>query len=104
MPEGFAEVKKESYDDDCCISSESHYPYGTQLTLRDDLLEDLGAEALAVGDIVEVRSLAVVTSKSERQDEDTNGSDSEKRIELQMTQIKVDRSGDQDRVKQLYGD
>ena len=104
MPEGFVEVKKERYDDDCCISADSHYPYGTQLNLEDELLEDLGGEALAVGDVVEVRALAVVTSKSERQDQDENGANSEKSVRLQMTQLKLDRSTDQDRVKQLYGD
>jgi hypothetical protein len=103
MPQDMVEIKKEKYEEGCCVPSDGdHYPYGTSLTLRDDLIEDLGVGALTVGDMVEVRALAVVTSKSEREDEDTNGVESEKRLEIQLTQIKVRREGE-DRVKQLYG-
>lgn len=100
MPEGFTKIQKETYQDGCISpSSEPHYPYGTSLNLRDELIDDLGIEALSVGDVVEVRALAVVKSKSEHEDD----SESSRSLDLQLTQMKVKRE-DKDRVEQLYGD
>ena len=99
MPEDFVSIKKEtSGNDSLCCSNEAYYPYGTQLNFEDDLIEELGAGALAVGDVVEVRGFAVVRSRSEREDED--GSD--KNLSIQFTEIKIKREAD-DKAKQLYG-
>lgn len=99
------EIKKEKYEGgslSCC--EEPYYPYGTSLDLRDELVDDLNVGALAVGDVVEVRAFAVVTSKSEHQREDQDGSDSSKNLSIQLTQMKVRREeDDNDRVKTLYG-
>lgn len=103
MPTDMVEIKKEKYEDGCCAPlNNPSYPYGTSLNLRDDLIDDLNVSALSVGDIVEVRSLAVVTSKSEREDGDVVDSESHKNIDLQLTHIVIKREN-QDRMKTLYG-
>ena len=104
MPEGFVEIKKKTYEDGCITPvGEPYYPCGTSLILENEMIEDLGVAALTVGDVVEVRALAVVTSKSERTDENTEGSNSDKHIGIQLTQMKIKREPDQDRAKTLYG-
>lgn len=100
MPEDQVKIKKESYESDgmVCCSDNSYYPYGTSLSLEDEMIEELGAGSLAVGDIVEVRGFAFVERKSERSD--TDGSS--KSIGLQLTTLKIQRETG-DRVEQLYG-
>jgi hypothetical protein len=99
MPEDYTKIKKaaDSQESVCC-SDGDHYPYGTGLSLEDDLVEDLGIGAVAVGDVVVVRGYAFVDSKSEHSSRDH----SSKTIRLQLTSLKIDRETD-DRVKQLYG-
>lgn len=100
MPEDQVKIKKESSPSDglACCSDGSHYPYGTSISIDNDLVDDLNAGNLAVGDVVEIRAYAFVDSKSEH----SNSEGSEKSIRLQMTSMKVDREAD-DRIKQLYG-
>jgi hypothetical protein len=100
MPEDMVKVKKQSDMSDgmVCCSDSNHYPYGTSLSLEDDMIEELGIGSLGVGDVVEVRMYAFVDSKSEHNDRDS----SSKSIRLQSTSMKVRREED-DRVKQLYG-
>ena len=100
MPEDQIKIKKESSGSNglTCCSDGSHYPYGTGLSIDNDLVDELNAGNLAVGDVVEIRGYAFVDSKSEH----SNSEGSEKSIRLQMTSMKVDRETD-DRVKQLYG-
>ena len=100
MPEDQVKIKKQSHESDgmVCCSDGSHYPWGTSLSFDDGLIEELGAENLAVGDIVEVRGFAFVERKSEHSDTDS----SSKSISLQLTTIKVKRETD-DRAVQLYG-
>ena len=99
MPEDQVKIKKESSSMGVtCCSDGDYYPYGTSLSVDDDLVDELGAGNLAVGDVVEVRGYAFVDSKSEHSDKEG----SNKSIRLQMTSLKLDREND-DRVKQLYG-
>ena len=100
MPEDQAKIKKESSPSNglTCCSDASHYPYGTSLSIDNDLVDDLDAGNLAVGDVVEVRGFAFVDSKSEYSSKE--GSD--KSVRLQMTSLKLKRETD-DRAKQLYG-
>lgn len=93
------EIKKSTQSNAVTCCDGNDYPWGTQLRLEDDLIEDLGVGALSPGDVVEVRGFAVVQSKSEHADKDN----SEKSMSLQMTFLKVKREED-DRAKQLYGD
>jgi hypothetical protein len=103
MPQDMVEIKKEKYEEGCCVPSDNpSYPYGTSLSLRNDLIDDLNVSVLSVGDVVEVRSLAVITSKSEREEGGVVDSESHKSIDLQLTHMVIKRE-DQDRVKQLYG-
>ena len=96
-------IEKEKYEDGCCVpSSDSHYPWGTSLDIRDDMVDSLGIGALSVGDVVEIRSFAVVTDKSERSSESEGESSSSKSIGLQLTEMSVNRK-DTDRADQLYG-
>ena len=93
-------IKKESESKelDCC-SDGAYYPYGTSLSVNDDLVDELDIGGLAVGDVVEVRGYAFVNSKSEHSNSDGSG----KNINLQLTSLRVNREDD-DRVKQLYGE
>ena len=101
MPEDQVKIKKESSSSDglVCCSDGDHYPYGTGISLEDDLVDELGAGNLAVGDVVEIRGYAFVDSKSEH----SNKESSSKSVRLQLTSLKVNRETD-DAVAQLYGD
>ena len=100
MPEDQVMIKKESHESDgmVCCSDGKHYPYGTSLRFEDEMIEELGAGNLVVGDLVEVRGYALVENKSMH--ENTDGA--EKSISLQLTSIKLQRETS-DRVEQLYG-
>lgn len=82
-----------------CCHDGNHYPYGTSVSLEKDLIEELGVDALALGDVVEVRGYAFVDSKSEHASKDYESKD----MRLQLTSLKVRREED-DAVKLLYGD
>jgi hypothetical protein len=100
MPEDQVKIKKESSSHGvACCSDGEYYPYGTGLSIENDLVDELNADNLAVGDVVEVRGFAFVDSKSEH----SNKEGSEKTLRLQMTSMKVTREND-DRIKQLYGE
>lgn len=99
MPHDQVKIKQESNNDgDSIVSSGKSYPWGTRLHFDDDMIDELGADALAVGDLVEVRGFALVDSKSENSDEDGT----RKSIGLQLTSVSIKREED-DLVKQLYG-
>lgn len=100
MPEDQVKIKKtsESMGVTCC-SDGDYYPYGTSLSFDDELVDELNAGNLAVGDVVEVRGYAFVDSKHESSS--TEGSS--KSVRLQMTSIKLRREED-DHAKQLYGE
>ena len=100
MPEDQVKIKKESNPSDgmVCCSDGAHYPYGTSLSFNDDLIEELGADNLAVGDIVEVRGFAFVESTSERSDTEC----SSKSIGIQLTTLKIQRETS-DHAEQMYG-
>lgn len=101
MADDQVKIKKES--DSCSgmtrCSDDSYYPYGTSLSIDNDLVDDLGIGSLAVGDVVEIRGYAFVDSKSEY----SNKEGSSKDVRLQMTSIKINRESD-DRIAKLYGD
>jgi len=100
MPEDQVKIKKESSSMGVtCCSDENYYPYGTSISIDDDLVDELDAGNLAVGDVVEVRGYAFVDSKSEYSSKDS----SSKSIRLQMTSMKIDREND-DVVKRMYGE
>jgi hypothetical protein len=82
----------------CCHNGE-HYPYGTSINLEKNLIEELGVDALTLGDVVEVRGYAFVDSKSEHTSKEYESKD----IRLQLTSLKVRRE-ESDAVKLLYGD
>ncbi len=80
-------------------SDEDYYPYGTSLSIDDELVDELGLTSLAVGDVVELSGYAFVDSKSEN----SNKEGSSKNIRLQMTSINIEREDD-DVVTKLYGE
>jgi hypothetical protein len=98
MPEDMVEIKKGSQSDSvpCCDGND--YPWGTQIRMSDDMIDELGIGELSPGDVVRVSGFAFVESKSEHADKES----SEKNMSLQMTFLKVKREED-DRAKQLYG-
>lgn len=100
MPDDQVKIKKlpsGSEGIDCC-SDGNHYPYGTSLRFEDEMLEELGIENLAVGDVVEVRAFAFVDTKSEH----SNVDHSSRSIGLQLTTAKIKRE-ESDHAEQLYG-
>lgn len=100
MPDDQVKIKKQSHESDgmVCCSDGEHYPYGTSLNFDDEMIEQLGVDNLAVGDIVEVRGYAFVERKSERSDADGTDKD----ISFQFTSLKMKRETG-DRAEQLYG-
>lgn len=100
MAEDQVKIKKQSDAADglVCCSDGEHYPYGTSLHFEDELIDELGAQNLAVGDVVEVRAFAFVDRKSIN---DSTGHSS-KSIGLQLTSVKLKRE-ESDRAEQLYG-
>jgi len=101
MPEDQVKIKKqaESSNGLTCCSDGDYYPYGTGISFDDELVDDLGIGALAVGDVVEVRGYAFVDSKHEHSSKDHNS----KSVRLQLTSVKVSRETD-DMAIRLYGD
>ena len=98
MLEGFTEIKKEAGGTDVTASSDSHYPWGTSISLETEMVDSLGVSALSVGDVVEVRAFAVVERKSEHED----GDGVDKSMCIQLTQLKVNRTNS-DAADELYG-
>ena len=100
MPEDQVKIKKQSHESDGMVwcSDGDHYPYGTSLSFDKDMIDQLGAENLAVGDIVEIRGFAFVDRKSEH----SSTEHSDKNIGIQFTSIKLQRETG-DRAEQLYG-
>jgi len=92
-------ISKERFDG-LGSEDETYYPYGTSLDFEDDLVDSLKLDSLSVGDVVEVRALAVVTSKSERESE----GDSSKSVGIQLTEIGIYPEGESDNAEKLYGD
>lgn len=100
MPEDQVKIKKQSHESEgmVCCSDGDHYPYGTSLSFEDEMIAELGAENLSVGDIVEVRGFAFVDRKSEHSSTDH----SSKSIGLQLTTVKLRRE-ESDRAETMYG-
>ena len=101
MPEDQVKITPQSSEGDglvCCHNGQ-HYPYGTSINLEKELIDELGIDALALGDVVEVRGFAFVDSKSEHSSKEYESKD----MRLQLTSLKIRREED-DVVKTLYGD
>jgi len=83
-------------------SSEAMYPWGTKITLEDDLAVGAGYDKYKAGTVVEVRAKAFVTRKSESADlDDAAAGETEKCLSLQLTEINLSKAS-ADYVKQLY--
>lgn len=90
------EVTSTNYDD--------HYPWGTSISLDDDMVQKLGLGNLNAGDVVEIRAFAFVESKSESQHRSDGETKTDSHMSFQMTKMKISESSDSDRAGQLYGD
>ena len=94
------EIKKVSYQD-CCGSGpgDSHYPWGTRITLENETLAALKVDSLAPGDVVEVKAYATVESVSQ----DADKTKSHRAMTMQITKISVERETEKvDLASQLY--
>ena len=80
-------------------SDSDYYPYGTSLSIDDELVDELELGNLAVGDVIEIKGYAFVDSKSESSDKDG----SNKHVRLQFTALEVEREDD-DVIAKLYGE
>ncbi len=83
-----------------CCSNGDYYPYGTSMSFEDDMVDKLGLDAVAVGDLVEFRGFAFVDRRSEH----SSTEHTSKSVGIQMTALSVRRKPDDDHAKQLYGD
>jgi len=93
-------IKKESSSHNISMHSDgAYYPYGTSISVEDDMLDELDLNNLSVGDVVEVKGFAFVDSKDERKSKKS----SRKEIRLQFTSIKIHLEED-DAVIQMYGE
>jgi len=101
MDKDLVQIKKENDGDVItCCSDGQHYPYGTSLHINDDLIDDLGIGQLAVEDVVEIKAVAFVNSKSENS---SSGGEESKSMGIQITGMKIKRKSEDDAVKVLYG-
>jgi len=83
--------------------SEEMYPWGTELRLNDDLVEQLGLVDLRAGDVVTVRGTAFVRHKNERTGDSSDDPEREADVCLQLTEIDV-TPAKKDRAKEMYGE
>lgn len=75
------------------IPEKPRYPYGLRICLTHKELEKLGLKAdCAIGDVIDLRAFATVTSCTMNQT--TNGS--ECRVELQIEKLAIENEGDED--------
>ena len=97
------EIQKESYED-CCVSEsdKEHYPWGTKISLEDDLVTQLGLEGVDVGASVTIYADAFVSRKELSDSVEGQGS-FKKEICLQITAIKINPQSQQSRAEILYG-
>lgn len=98
-------IEKEKSDSDMCCPepAEPRYPWGTQIDLKDELVEQLGLGSLALGEEVQIRAVAVMTARRENSSESEGHSYSEKCVTLQLTKIGVSAPGP-DHATALYGE
>lgn len=83
---------------------EGHYPWGTEITLRDELLSSVGIDA-AVGDEVQIVATARVTQRTENTNESEKGRNKKtKSMDFQLTSINVSSGKAKDRVNEMYED
>lgn len=102
MHDNQVKIKKEKGDVDVAqMSDENYYPYGTSLSIDDELVDELKADSFAAGDIVEIKAYAFIESKSET----SSNEHSSKTVRLQLTSMSLEREADNDgRAKRMYGD
>lgn len=100
MNDKMTEIKKVSYQGcDHIGSSDSHYPWGTSITLENETLDSLDVGGLVPGDVVEIKAYATVESISQ----DADKTKSNRRITMQMTKISIDREPEKvDLASKLY--
>lgn len=83
------------------MSDGEQYPYGTSISLDNELCEALELDDLKVGDEVMIMGKAFVDSKSEYSDKNS----SNKSVRLQLTSLSTGTEKEKsDPVKELYGD
>ena len=102
MTENMVPIKKENHADSMlsCCSDGDYYPYGTSLSVDDDLIDDLGISELIVEDVVEIRAVGFIDSKHENS---RSGGENSKSMRIQITGMKIKRKPEEDDVaKQLY--
>lgn len=76
------------------------YPYGLCLCLDNDTLEKLGITSLPdVGQVMEIKALATVTSVGMNQEQD---GDKRQRADLQITDLELSKSTG-DLAERMYG-
>lgn len=83
---------------------ESPYPYGLHICLCDDVMKKLGLDIMPVGSEITFTAKAYVKSMSEREDLDKEDGDTNKGMDLQITDMDIDMAHDSDVAKRFYGE
>ena len=97
------EKKAEEYGMACDVDKPS-YPYGTEIDLSDNTLEQLGISDLDIDQEVIIHAIAFVCSRSENKSSSSDGEKSErKQMSFQITEVSVKPKGSDDPVTKLYG-
>ena len=100
MPENQVKIKKMDDSSDSVVSSDGdYYPYGTSLSVEDEMIDELKAESFVVGDLIEVRGYAFVDSTSMHMSKEHKS----KSLRLQLTSLKLTLDKN-DRAESLYGE
>jgi hypothetical protein len=80
----------------CCGDDDKpSYPWGTEITLRDELATEVAGDA-AVGQMVAIKGMAFISAKRE--------TPSDNSIDIQLTEITATPVISEDRAKILYGE
>ena len=100
MAEDQVKIQKVTPETDSavCCSDGNFYPGGTSLRFEDGMVDEMDADGLAVGYVVEIRAFAFVDRKAI----DSNMGGASKSLGLQLTSIKLRRE-EGDVAAQLYG-
>lgn len=94
------EVKKEMPEEGMALTSEPSYPYGTSISLHDELLESLNLGEVTVGQEFMLRGIVAVTAVSSYDD----GEGTERCVSLQFKMMDLTPDSAKDRVDRMYGD
>lgn len=87
---------------DACCPEQNAYPWGTELRLKDDVVEQLGVADLPAGTAVQITAVGFVRARDERVN-DGEGGEVDVDMCLQVTDLSVAKASTAvDKAKTMY--